>query len=80
MGGETLVNYEDLGNPTVIVHIYGRSFPIIDLGARIKILTVETYQALDNTALEPTTTLLELVDCSLVRPEGTLQDITIFVD
>jgi len=41
---------------------------------------VETYQALGIIALEPTITLLELVDRSVVRPKGTLQDITVSVD
>ena len=32
------------------------------------------------TALEPTTTLLELSDRSVIRPEGTLPDVMVSVD
>lgn len=32
------------------------------------------------TALEPTTTLLELADLSVIRLEGTLQDVMVSVD
>lgn len=44
LAGETMIKYEDLGNPIVIVQIYGLSFPntLVDLGAAIYILTVET--------------------------------------
>ncbi len=64
------------------VQIYGHSFPntLVDLGATINILTAETCQALGITALGPKTTLLELVDHSVVQLEGTLQYITVFVD
>lgn len=66
----------------MIVEIYGCSFPntLVDLGATINILIVETFQALGIIALEPTTTLLELDDHSVVRQQGTLQDIIIYVD
>lgn len=69
--GETPIKYEDPGNPIVTVQIYGRSFPntLVDLGATINILTTEKYQALGITTLEPTTTLSELVDRSVIRPK-----------
>ena len=73
-GGETLIKYEDPRNPIVTVQIYGHSFPntLVDLGASANILTVETYKSLGITTMEPTTTLLELVDRSMVRPEENL--------
>jgi len=48
LGEETLVKYEDPRNPIVTVQIYGYSFPnmLVDLGASINILTVETCQEL----------------------------------
>ena len=81
MGEETPIKYKYPGNPIVIVQIYGCYFPntLVDLGVAINILTTETCQALGITALIPTTTLLELVDQSVVRLEGTLQDITISI-
>jgi len=82
LGRETPVKYEDLGNPIVTIHINGRSFPnaLVDLGATINILTTETCEVLGIIALEPTITLLELVDRSVIRPEGTLQDVMVSVD
>lgn len=82
LGEETPLRYEDPGNPIVTVHIYGRSFPntLVNLGATINILTTETCEELGIIALEPTTTLLELVDRLVVRPEGTLHNITFSVD
>ena len=81
LGGETLVKYEDLRNPIVTVRIYGYSFPnkLVDLGAGISILIAETCQTLGIIALEPTTTLLELFDHSVVRPKGTIQYIMVSV-
>lgn len=70
LGGETLIKYEDPGNPIGTVQIYGYSFPntLVDLGATINILTNETCKTLRITTLEPTTTLLELVDHLVIRP------------
>lgn len=64
LGEEITIKYEDPGNPIVTIQIYGCSFPniVVDLEATINILTTETCQSLSITALEPTTTLLELVD------------------
>lgn len=74
LGGETPVKYEDPGNAIVTVQIYGLSFlnTLVDLGASINILIEETCRTLGIIALEPTTTLLELVDRSVVSPEGNL--------
>ena len=72
-GRETSVKYEDLGNPIVTVQINGCSFPnaLVDLGVAINILTTKTYQKLSITTLDPTMTLLELADRSVVKPKGT---------
>ena len=73
-GMETPVKYEDPGNPIVKVQIHGQLFPnaLVDLGAAINILITTTCQKLGITSLDPTTTLLELADRSVVKPEGTL--------
>lgn len=64
------------------MQINGHSFPnaLIDLGAAINILTTTTCQKLGVTSLDPTTTLLELADRSVVKPEGTLHDVMVSVD
>eukprot|EP00253_Pinus_taeda_P022392 PITA_22392 len=82
LGKETPVKDEDPGNPIVIVQINGRSFPnaLVDLGEAINILTTTTCKILGITALEPTTTLLELADRSVIKPEGTLPDVMVSVD
>ena len=62
------VKYEDPGNPIVTVQIYGQTLTnaLVDLGAAINILTASTCQKLGITSLEPTSTLLELADRSVV--------------
>ena len=81
-GKETPIKYEDPGNPIVTVQIYGQTFPnsLVDLGAAINILTTTTCQKLGITSIEPTSTLLELADQSMVRLEGTLHDVMVSVD
>lgn len=82
LGKETLVKYEDPIKPIVTVQINGRSFlnALVYLGEAINILTTKNCEILGITALEPTNTLLELVDRSIIRPEGTLQDAIVSVD
>ena len=81
-GKETPVKYEDPGNPIVAVQIYGQTLTnvLVDLGAAINILTTSTCQKLGITSVEPTSTLLELADRSVIRPEGTLYDVMVSVD
>ena len=50
------------------------------MGAAINILTTTTCQKIGITSLEPTKTLLELADRSVVKPEGILQDLMVSVD
>lgn len=63
------------------MQINGQSFSnaLVYLGAVINILTTTTCQKLGITSVEPTSTLLELADRSVVRPEGTLHDVMVFV-
>eukprot|EP00253_Pinus_taeda_P017670 PITA_17670 len=82
LGKETPIKYEDPGNPIVTVQIYGQTLPnaLVDLGAAINILTTATCQKLGITSTEPTSTLLELADRSVVRPKGILHDVMVLVD
>ena len=81
-GKETPIKYQNLGNPIGTVQIYGQTLSnaLVDLGAAINILTTTTCQKLGITSIEPTSTLLELADRSVVRPEGTLYDVMVSVD
>jgi hypothetical protein len=82
LGRQEPVKYADPGNPIVTVQIQGCSFPntLVDLGAAINILTMETCNILGFDSFEPTPIMLQLVDRSVVRPVGTLHDIAISVD
>lgn len=81
-GKEMLVKYEDPRNHIGMVQINGCYFPnaLVDLGATINILTTTTCQNLGITSLDPTTILLELASQSIVKLEGTLQDVMMYVD
>ena len=82
LGRESPVKYEDLRNPIVTLQISSHSFPntLVDLGVAINILTTGACEKLGILALEPMTTLLELVDRSVIRPEGIVQDILVSVE
>eukprot|EP00253_Pinus_taeda_P005000 PITA_05000 len=81
-GKEPPIKYGDPGNPIVNVQIYGKNLTnaLVDLGAAINILTTSTCQKLGITSAKPTSTFLELVDQSVVRPEGILHDVMVSVD
>jgi hypothetical protein len=82
LGKHEPVKYTDPGNPVVTVQIQGYLFPntLVDLGAVINILTIETCNVLGITSFEPTSIMLEFFYRSVVKPVGTLQDIAISVD
>jgi hypothetical protein len=69
LGRQEPVKYADPGNPIVTVQIEGCSFPntLVDLGATINILTIETCNILGFTSFEPTPIMLQLVDRSVVK-------------
>jgi hypothetical protein len=77
LGRQELVKYADPRNPIVTVQIQGCSFPntLVDLGATINILTMETCNTLGFNSFELTAIMLQLADRSVVRPVGTLHDI-----
>ena len=72
MGKNVLAKYDDLGNPTVTVHIGNTQIlnVLVDLGAAINIMTIETVRKLGLTNLRPTPTVLQLADRSTIKPEG----------
>ena len=53
---------------------------LVDLGAAINVMTIETVRKLGLTNLRPTPTVLELADRSTIKPEGILDDLIISVD
>ena len=70
--GKTLLSkYDDPGNPIVTMHIGHTQIPnvLVDLGAAINVMTIETVRKLGLTNLRPTPTVLELADRSTIKPE-----------
>lgn len=74
--------YGDPRNPILIVQINGVEIPnvLVDLGASINVITIETMHALGLRNLKHTPTILELADRSIFKPIGNLEDVTISVD
>eukprot|EP00253_Pinus_taeda_P020867 PITA_20867 len=84
MSGKTpLVKYGDHDHPTVIVHI-GKTIisrVLVDLGAAINIMTLETSQLLQlKNVIRETPTILELGYHSTIKPEGVIEDLIISVE
>jgi hypothetical protein len=71
LGKTPPIKYGDPGNPTVTVKI-GETFishVLVDLGATINIMSIDTTQFPQLIMqVQPTPTILELVDCSTIRP------------
>lgn len=82
LGRQVLVKYEDPGSPVVTIQIQGYTFPntLVLLRAIINLMNYEPYNVLGITNLKQTSTLLEFVDRSVIKSEGTLEDIIASVD
>ena len=74
--------YVDLGIPRVTTIINKISIPntLIDLGAAINVMTLDTMKAFQLTNLQSTLIVLELEDRSKVIPERVLEDIIVSLD
>eukprot|EP00253_Pinus_taeda_P022803 PITA_22803 len=72
------VKYGDPGHPTVTVQV-GKTFVskvLVDLGASINIMTLETTQLLQlKHLIRETPTIVELANCSTIKPEGVIEDL-----
>eukprot|EP00253_Pinus_taeda_P033242 PITA_33242 len=78
----SMEKYVDPGIPRVTTIINNIHVPntLIDLGATINVMTLETMKTLQLTNLQYTTIVLELADRSKVIPEGILEDIIVSLD
>ena len=78
----SMEKYVDPGIPRVTTIINNIHIPntLIDLGATINVMTLETMKTLQLTNLQHTTIVLELADRSKVIPEGILKDIIVSLD
>jgi hypothetical protein len=72
----------DPGNPVVTSFINKTPIAntLIDLGATINVMTLETLNQLRLHNLLPTPTVFELVDRSKLKPEGILEDVIVSLD
>jgi hypothetical protein len=78
----SMEKYVDPGIPRVTTIINNIPIPntLIDLGAAINVMTLETMKTLQLTNLQFTPIVLELADRSKIIPEGILEDITVSLD
>ena len=62
MGKTLMAKYDDPRNPTVTMQIGSTQIPdvLVDLGAAIHVMTIETIRKLGLTNIRPTPTILEL--------------------
>jgi hypothetical protein len=75
-----IVKYANPGNPIVLVTINNVSIgnTLVDLGATINIMTINTVELLQlSQFLRPTPTVLELADRTTIKPVGVLDDILV---
>ena len=82
MGKIPLAKYVDPGNPIVtvcIMHIQ-ISNVLVNLGASINVMTIETLKQIGLANLRPTPTILEMANRSTIKPEGVVDDVVVSVD
>ena len=53
---------------------------LVDLGASINVMTIETLKKLGLTNLRPTQTILEMVDRSTIKPDGIVDNLVVSID
>ena len=65
---------------TITINKFSNSKTLIDLGATINVMTLETMKYLDLKNIRPTTTILELDDRYKIEQEGIVEDIIVCLD
>ena len=82
MGKVPLAKYVNASNPTVTVCI-GKiqiSNVLVNLGASINVMRIETLKKLGLTNLSPTPAILETTNRSTIKPKGIMDDLVVFGD
>ena len=79
---KTPMKYKDPGCPTISVNIGGTYVEkaLLDLGARVNLLSYLMYKQLGLGELKPTSITLSLADRSIKILKGTVEDVLIQVD
>ena len=82
MGNTLVAKYSELGSLVVKVQINGISLSntFIDLGSAINLMAKYTMERLGLTNLRQNTIISQLVDQSLIRLGGVIEDVFILVD
>lgn len=82
MGKMKIQKYLDPGSPIIKIHINGTEIPntLIDLGVAINIMSKQVMDTLRHPNLQYTLTLLQLVDRSVIKPYGVLEDVCVSLD
>jgi hypothetical protein len=74
--------FKEPGAPTILCIIGNTEIEraLLDLGAGVNLLPYSVYQQLGLVELKPTSTVLQLVDRSIKKPQGIEEDVIIKVD
>jgi hypothetical protein len=76
------IKYKDLVCPTIacMIGVSQINRALLDLGASVNLLPYSVYLKLGLGELKPTTVMLQLVDRSMKRPRGIVEDVLIKID
>ncbi|XP_059070389.1 uncharacterized protein LOC131860053 [Cryptomeria japonica] len=82
LGNLTIPKYVDPESPVIQLSIGKITIPnkLVDLGAAINVMTNETKTKLSLEGLRPTPIVLQMVDRSLVKLEGVIEDVVLSID
>ena len=74
--------FKDPGAPTILSIIGNTEIEraLLDLGVGVNLLSYSVYQQLGLGELKPTSTILQLADRSIKKPQGIVEDVIIKVD
>ncbi|XP_062080802.1 uncharacterized protein LOC133785600 [Humulus lupulus] len=74
--------YKDPGCPTIFCQIGTHEFSqaLIDLGASVNLMPYSVYSQLGLGEIKPTSVVLQLVDRSIKKPQGIVEDVLVQVD
>lgn len=82
LGSLAMTKYSDPSSLVIKVSIGTTTIPstLVDLGATINVMTNETKEKLALKGLRPTPIVLQMANCSLVKPEGVIEDVVLSID
>lgn len=74
--------YGNLRNPMILVAICTTIIPnvLVDLGATINVMTTKLCNQLALKGIKPTTTILQMVDQSIAKSKGVIEDVPVVME